>query len=113
MLGRVVYGIAVRVNEMFYYYSGVHLGIVLGLSEKYSPDYGVPKYRFRCVHRHLPVSMRCVVRECAAHPWDYAFVISLVVSDKQKFLFSAIINAMMIESALRCYKYDIIRYAIS
>lgn len=96
MVRSIIYCIAICMNEMFYYYSSVHLGIIFRLSEKYPPNNGIPEYHFRCVHWHLPIGMWYIKRERAAYPWNHACVISLIVSNKE-ILFTTLFKCIIKE----------------
>jgi len=87
MVRRIVYCIAICMNKVFYYYNSIHLGIIFRLSEKYLTNNGISEYYFRCVHRHLPIGMQYIEYECATHPRNCAYVISLVVSNKEIFFY--------------------------
>lgn len=94
MVRSVIHYIAVCVDKMFYYYCSVHFGLIFGLSEEYAANNGIPEYRFRRVHRHLPISMRHIKRERAAHPWYQSFVIGLVISNKKNLFYTTWTNAI-------------------
>lgn len=92
MFRSIIHYVAVCVDKIFCYYSSVHFGLIFGLPEEYVAYNGIPGHRIRCVHRHLPISIRCIKYERAAHPWNHSFVINLVVSN-EKILY-VLINAI-------------------
>lgn len=101
----IIHCVAVCVDKMFDYYSSIHFGLIFGLSEEYAADNGISEHCFRCVHWHLPISMRRIKRECAAHPWNHSFIIGLVISNERFFLYR-LCNAKMFlqcKSVARAY----------
>lgn len=87
MVRRVIQCTSVRVNKMFHEYSSIRFGVVLWLSEKYSPYNRISEDHFRRVHWHLPIGMRCIKHERAAHPRNHAFIIGLIISNNEIFIF--------------------------